>query len=113
MALMASTVRVSVEMVCRPLVLRLHTLHGGSMHKRPIRGSGTRPTHRWTLNGAAAVALLREVRPWLIEKADQADVLTSLTFNRVGQGGLTQVQVDARQAARTKLTQLRHRSWTE
>jgi len=65
--------QVTVGMTHRPTIERLHAMFGGYM-----RGVNRRSPRRrlwfWQVSSATAVRVVRLVRPWLVTKAEEADL---------------------------------------
>ena len=80
------TVVISLVNTCEPLMVRLREVVGaGPLHFNEVSAGNPRHNDTWTwqLCGAAALEVLRQVRPWLIVKAERADaVLAGETFPR-------------------------------
>lgn len=71
---------VSVVNTDPRLLLRLRELFRGSVHHRPHQTS--RPRHRmtwrWTIVSRQAETFLRQVRPYLVIKQEQADIALAM-----------------------------------
>jgi hypothetical protein len=76
----------AAQSVAAPL-LWLRDRWGGSIRWRPARGR-RRASGQWQLASRAGLAFLIDVRPWLIVKADQADVAVLFASTRRHPGRL-------------------------
>lgn len=56
------------------LVYPLKERFGGSVHMSEHKNPRQRPTFSWIVSTQLAAEFLKAVRPWLISKADQADI---------------------------------------
>lgn len=66
---------ISVGMTSEPVIQLLKDTFGGSMRKERAR-KGYKPIYRWAVTSKRkAIKVLKKVRPYLIEKKEQADVL--------------------------------------
>lgn len=78
------TVKISIANTCRPLLERAHEVAGVGPIRFTVRPD---PNHLdigiWETLGASALEILRQIRPWLISRAERADaVLAGKTFPR-------------------------------
>src|SRR5579859_7090895 len=76
--------RVDLAMTHKPTVEWLHSVFGGHFAVR-LRGPYTnsnnvkyKPIWRWAIESASAADFLRTIRPYLITKAEQADIALEL-----------------------------------
>lgn len=81
---------VSVSNTDPRMVLWLHERFGGSLGykaRNGARAERAKPLHRWSLDGYDAIGrCIGAVRPFLITKADQADLLLALVKLKKGRG---------------------------
>lgn len=75
---------VDVAQVDRRPLDALAARWGGAVDLYGAGRPGHRPAHHWRLSGAAALAFLAEIRPYLIVKAAVADL--ALTYPLGGRG---------------------------
>lgn len=69
----------------RPL-RRLYEMFGGSLIQRPSRGPTSQPQWVWTVSGRYAHAALKAIRPWLVVKAERADL--AIDFHEMCYGNM-------------------------
>lgn len=107
-----ATIRVEVTNTCESLIQYLHNRVGlGSVYVKPAT-SRWRQTFWWIVCSREAVAVLRQVRPWLRVKAAQADVIITYAEEeraRIAATGrhLTQDIRDKRRDVSAKLSLLK------
>jgi hypothetical protein len=77
-------VRITISNTCLPLLERAHELAGvGPIHAKPPPLMHHLDAWEWRLGGASALEILRQIRPWLISRAERADaVLAGELFPR-------------------------------
>ena len=101
---------VSVGQVdIRPLVWLVEKF-GGRIQKNPKKcGLSQRLIYSWRINGPSAEAFLVAVRPYLIVKAEQADVALAFrkTIKRQQKGHVTPALIEHRDELRSKLSLLK------
>lgn len=68
--------KVEVTNTDRRMPAKLQDIFGGTVRSKDCRSrkANWRPAWRWTVCAASAERCLRFVRPWLVTKAEQADV---------------------------------------
>lgn len=101
----------------RPLRL-LADRFGGSVRRHGYQARRTRQIFEWAVNSRQAYRVLKEVRPYLIVKADEADVgiefqevLMSRTLSR--RVSLSEDEQGIRHSLYEKLRMLKQRSYDE
>lgn len=79
------SVRIEITNTVRALLERAREVVGaGYITVKPSKNQRHQDKMIWTLYGGAALEVLRQVRPWLIVKAERADaVLAGETFARL------------------------------
>lgn len=95
----------------------LDHIDGGSVYRRPGYKEGHKPTYLWRCAGRIARGVLGDVRPFLLLKGEQADVVLSLdrvTEVRRDVAGrlqttLTDGQIEANLAAVARIRELNRR----
>lgn len=80
--------RVQIRMKCRPILELIHSRFGGSLSDEPrvyesVSGYKTSaPLSIYRASDRVAASIIKAVRPFLIEKARQADAILSLRKNK-------------------------------
>jgi hypothetical protein len=57
-----------------PVIAKLHELYGGNVSKQHPQPGRRQPMWHWQVVGAAAGSVLKQIRPHLVGKTEQADV---------------------------------------
>jgi len=100
--------RVEVAQTRREPLERLQVLFGGRIVKLRPR-EGRRPTWRWDMSaGSEIAACLRRIRPFLIVKGDEADILLEFA-ETVGVRGLHTNEATKQNRERLRLSLLETR----
>lgn len=102
--------QVGITNTDRPLIDWLHSIAGGHVcdnSHSPSR-KRQRPCFAWRKNSNQAMEFLRDIRPYLRAKAEQADIAITFQSERAGHvaTGIDAVQVDRREYLRTQLRRL-------
>lgn len=73
---------IQVKMCSAAAIQHLHSVTGvGSVNRKQVVTTGLRPIYSWTVSKTAAVPLLKELLPYLVVKAKQAEVFIDLITN--------------------------------
>lgn len=72
------TLHVIVVNTDPAMVRKLQEVFGGYVVRQKSVKAGHRPKWRWVRTHAAARSFLRQIRPWLVTKAEQADLAIGL-----------------------------------
>lgn len=104
-----------VMCMCDPRILEfLNKNFGGSFRPKRKKTLRWRKAFQWSLVANQAIAFLRIIRPWLVLKAEEADIAIELqkdTINRTKKYGtsreLPKEVLEYRENLRQKITQLK------
>lgn len=77
-------IRIEIYNCVRPLLERVVEYTGvGDVRERKVTNPKHSRSYYWVVGGGKAIEILRQVRPWLIVKAERADaVLEGRSFPR-------------------------------
>jgi hypothetical protein len=103
----AIEIRVDVVNTSRELLDWLQSRWGGKIYTRKSVNARHKPQYACEIRRAAAIDMLRDVRPFLVAKAQQADVMIAMWEAR-GDGRKLGIVTDEMRASRQGfITQLR------
>lgn len=89
--------RVSITNTHDGVLRLIQEQFGGTIYKRQYRGHG-QDVWGWQRNNSSAIAFLRHIRPHLIIKAPQADLLIESEKFRLGSGAWSGPEADHKRA---------------
>lgn len=106
------SLRIQITQVDPAPLIRLQALFGGKLRARS-RPKAQRTQYDLVLNDKQAVKVLQLIRPYLIVKAEQADI--ALEFDKfrfqlgqVGRGGLSDETLDWYETYKIEISRLKH-----
>jgi hypothetical protein len=95
----------------------LHDRYGGSVRGRPDVRLNRKPSFCWTVCGQKALTVLRDARPYLLLKTEQADILLAIprqstkerdVLGRI-KGSFGPADLAANQTVKARITELNRR----
>ena len=87
------TLRVQVTNVDPRVILPLREKFGGSLHITKHKSAKQRDTHVWISTSRVALEFLKAIRPWLVAKAQQADIAIDFQESKFRHGGRGKTRV--------------------
>jgi hypothetical protein len=105
---------IIVTMVHRPTIEWLKEKCGGLVYPHQSNQKPARTAWCWQVKAARSHALLKAVRPYMITKADEADVAIELAgtiWNNQVRGRVTEETLARRRELGATLKALKHREW--
>ncbi len=98
------TMFLSINMTHFPTMKKIADLTGSFFHIR-IRGGNRKPLFCVSISGRRAAVVVKAVKPYLVTKAEQADVLLefSPTIRNTGAGEVSKTSLSLREDLREKI----------